>query len=397
MIYFRKYFQNIFAIFILVFLISGSNLTLIAQSDKNEVSGINYVIHGKVENGNKVKISLYIPSQGMENRQTVTIKNGEYLFTGNAAQPEAAEIKIEKSIIKFKGVSSQIPIFIENDSIIIDFKIEKDPLAWYLFRDVKYLKGDNNLYYANTIGEFDKAIGTTIYSDQHKNDSMQLYVYPQVKTKTLDAYEKLYNLDEHQVVSLYVLERIATNRHLFAGEHLNSTEKKRLKLFLDGIDQSVHNTKDYQFVKDRINSLTSEIEKGEPIVFKDFTLLNSDKTMTSLGDVIKNHKITVLDFWWSGCSPCRKFNQEMAKDYGKLKEKGIEIISINIDRGKDQWENSSNKDKIRWTNLYAGYKSKIVSHYKVSKYPTMFVFDQEMNLIGGYVSKPGDLLKYLND
>ena len=392
-----KYFQNIFAIFLLVFLISGSNLTLIAQSDKNEMSGFNYVIHGKVENGNKVKISLYIPSQGMENRQTVTIKNEEYLFTGNAAQPEAAEIKIEKSILKFKGASSQIPIFIENDSIIIDFMIEKDPLAWYLFRDVKYLKGDNNLYYANTIGKFYKAFGTTLYSDQHKNDSMQLYVYPKVKTKTLEAYEKLYYLNEHQVVSLRILEMMVSNTYLFAKEHLNNTEKRRLKLFLDGIDPSVHNTKDYQFVKDRINLFTSEIEKDEAIVFKDFTLLNSDKTMTNLEDVIKNHKITVLDFWWSGCSPCRKFNQEMAKDYGKLKEKGIEIISINIDRGKDQWENSSHKDNIRWINLYAGYKSKIVSHYQVAKYPTMFVFDQEMNLIGGYVSNAGDILKFLNE
>ncbi len=392
-----KSHQIIFANLFLVFLIIGNNTIVKAQSDKDEESGFNYVIHGKVENGDKVKISLYIPSKGMENRQTVTINNGEYMFTGKATQPEAAKIKIEKSIVKFKGQSSQIPIFIEKDTVVIDFKIEKDPYAWFLFREVKYLQGDNNLYYNNTIGEFGKAFGTSSYSDQHKNDSMQLYVYPLVKTKTLDAYEKLYDLDEHQVVSLRMLEMIVTAKEVFAKEHLNDDEKKKLKLFLDGIDQSVHNTKDYKFVKERINTLTNGIEKDEAIVFKDFTLLNSDKTMTSIEDVIMNHKITVLDFWWSGCSPCRKFNQETSKVYGKLKEKGIEIISISIDRGKDLWESSSNKDGIAWTNLYAGYKSEIVSHYKVTRYPTMFVFDNEMNLIGGYISKAEDLLELLEE
>lgn len=392
-----KSHQIVFANLILVFLIIGINIPVKAQSDKNEESGFNYVIHGKVENGDKVKISLYIPSQGMENRQTVAVNNGEYLFKGKAFSPEAAKIKIEKSIVKFKGAASQIPIFIEKDTVVIDFKIEKDPLAWFLFKEIKYLQGDNNLYYNNTIDEFYEAFGTTSYTDQQKNDSMQLYVYPFVKTKTLDAYEKLYDLNEHQVVSLNILERIVTFKDVFAKEHLNDAEKKKLKLFLDGIDQSVHNTKDYKFVKDRINSLTSGIVKDEAIVFKDFTLLNSNKTMTSIEGVIKSNKITVLDFWWSGCSPCRKFNQETSKVYDKLKEKGIEIISISIDRGKDLWESSSNKDGIAWTNLYAGYKSEIVSHYKITRYPTMFVFDNEMNLIDGYISKAEDLLELLEE
>ena len=124
-------------------------------------------------------------------------------------------------------------------------------------------------------------------------------------------------------------------------------------------------------------------------------LLNSTGTETSIEDVIKSNKITVLDFWWSGCSPCRRFNKETSKVYKKLKEKGVEVISINSDRGKDRWKFASDKDGISWINLYAGYKSEIVSYYRVSRYPTMFIFNDKLELIGGDVLNPLDLLDYL--
>ncbi len=253
-----KSHQIIFRIIILFLLIAGSNLPGKAQTFENEEPGFNYVISGKVQDGDNVKISLYIPSQSMEKRQTLTVRYGEYIFTGRVSNPEAAEIKIEKSIVRFKGASCEIPVFIEKDAVTVNFKIEKDAYAWYCFKDIEYLQGENNLYYSNTKDEFAKTNPEAVYTDEHRLDSMQTYVYPAAKTKILDSYEKLYYLNEHQIVSLSMLDNIVSDNFVFDKEHLTDTEKKRLTLFLDGIDKSVHNTKAYRFAEDRIGHLISE-------------------------------------------------------------------------------------------------------------------------------------------
>src|SRR5690606_34946917 len=117
------------------------------------------------------------------------------------------------------------------------------------------------------------------------------------------------------------------------------------------------------------------------LTFKDFTLIDIDGNEITLSKVIPNNKFTVIDFWWSGCIPCRKFNKETKPYYNQLKEKGIEIIAINVDRQNADWKNSSLKDQIEWINLYAGPDSKIIPDYQITYYPTKIIFDKDKNII----------------
>ena len=390
----KGYFRVIFLLIFLFGYICFSK----AQEGQEGNKQFHYVIMGQVKNGDKVKISLYIPSRGMENRQTVTIKDGKYKFEGDADGIELAEIYFEKAIVESIGVQDLIQVFIEKDTVEINFNVVQEKSAWYAFKNREIVRGENNLFFVNSMKEFYKAYGDIhFYSDSLKIDSMQRTVYPEAKRKILDAYEKLFYLNEHIYISLYVLSNsIVGDRILFDKRYLTNTEKKKIKYFFDGLDASVHNTKAYKYLKTKIDDITSDYERDKLVPFKDFTLLNVDGGKISIEEVAKNHKITLLDFWWSGCSPCRGFNKKASKVYDKLKENGVEIVSVCNDRGKDKWKISSQKDGIKWTNLYAGFKADITMYYKVSRYPTMIILNDKSEIIHrGYIENPLDLLDYL--
>ncbi|MBV6639972.1 MAG: AhpC/TSA family protein [Cyclobacteriaceae bacterium] len=82
--------------------------------------------------------------------------------------------------------------------------------------------------------------------------------------------------------------------------------------------------------------------------FPDFSLRNEDDLAISKADI--EGKITLVDFWASWCKPCREKHPEMIELYEKYNENDFEIISISIDKDKDQWMKAIQKDKIVWQN-----------------------------------------------
>lgn len=381
--------QIILAILLLSFLVSCS-----PGCTNNSKNVFTYVIQGDVVNGDGIEISLYIPSMGMDKRQTVKIMDGKYLFSGEAKLPEAAVIRFEKDIVEPGSISCLATVFIEPDTVIYDFEINRRDFG-NCFNNHNYKSGRNNLYYANSKAEFFESASTWIYGDQKKMDSMHQYVYPDVRTKTLNTYEDLFFKNENQAVSLYFLDHLTINsRRIFDPEYLTEEEKDRLKYFLEGIDPVFHSSKEYIYLN---NYLTNIQKEDKAVQFKDFQLLDAKNETNSLSDYIKSNKISLLYFWHSGCGPCRKFNRVTSEIINDLKKQGIGIISINSDQSMEYWRKSSEQDSITWINLYAGDKAEISAYYDIHRYPSTYVFDNKLKLLGTGISRAEDLMQYLED
>ena len=86
-------------------------------------------------------------------------------------------------------------------------------------------------------------------------------------------------------------------------------------------------------------------------------------------------KVVLVDFWASWCEPCKRELPILAKLAPKLKEKGVEIVSINIDDKKANAEQFLKEHGVNLTVVY-DKDHKIVGSYEPPKMPSSFVIDR---------------------
>jgi cytochrome c biogenesis protein CcmG/thiol:disulfide interchange protein DsbE len=86
-------------------------------------------------------------------------------------------------------------------------------------------------------------------------------------------------------------------------------------------------------------------------------------------------KVVLLDFWASWCEPCKRELPLLAKMAPRLKEKGVEIVAVNIDDNK---QNAAEFLRSHGVNLTVVYDKdhKIVGSYEPPKMPSSFIIDR---------------------
>jgi thiol-disulfide isomerase/thioredoxin len=86
-------------------------------------------------------------------------------------------------------------------------------------------------------------------------------------------------------------------------------------------------------------------------------------------------KVVLVDFWASWCEPCKRQLPILAKLAPKLKNQGVEIVTVNIDEKK---ANAEQFLKEHGVNLPVVYDKdhKIVGEWEPPKMPTSFVVDR---------------------
>ena len=125
----------------IVFIQSGQASTQVETS-----SSFQFTIYGNAKNADGVKLALYIPSRGLDNRITSEVVNGKYVFKGSAEFIEKAEIRFEENIVNPSNIIPYHIILIEPDSINVDIEIGGDPML-RRFVNFQLLAGLNNIYY----------------------------------------------------------------------------------------------------------------------------------------------------------------------------------------------------------------------------------------------------------
>jgi len=87
----------------------------------------------------------------------------------------------------------------------------------------------------------------------------------------------------------------------------------------------------------------------------------------------KGKKYLLIDFWASWCVPCRKEIPNLKAAYDNYKDKGLQIISVSIDRSETAWQKALAAEKLPWPNGID--KSGAADTYRVQTIPAMFLVD----------------------
>jgi len=139
----------------------------------------------------------------------------------------------------------------------------------------------------------------------------------------------------------------------------------------------------YETLSDRVKStkygisiqkyleLSRDLKAGDEAV--NFTMPDRKGNLLGLNDF--KGKYVLLDFWSSGCGPCRLESPNLLRNYKEYRDKGFEIISISFDRDREAWEKALDKDGVIWTSLcdFKGGDGDVIMTYKVYFMPTYFL------------------------
>lgn len=107
----------------------------------------------------------------------------------------------------------------------------------------------------------------------------------------------------------------------------------------------------------------------------DFILPDSEGTPVKFSTI--RGRIILLDFWASGCAPCRKEHRNYVESYEKYKDKGFEIVSVSQDQSRDRWLNAMKKDEMTWVSLWDTDGKISRFNYLVTALPTNFLINDK--------------------
>ncbi len=103
--------------------------------------------------------------------------------------------------------------------------------------------------------------------------------------------------------------------------------------------------------------------------------------------------MTLIDFWASWCPPCRQENPNVVALYSELHSKGLNIISVSLDKDAGKWKDAIAKDKLTWTQIsnLKEMEDPIAMQYGIIQIPTTFLLDAKGKIVA--IDLRGDDLK----
>jgi thiol-disulfide isomerase/thioredoxin len=140
--------------------------------------------------------------------------------------------------------------------------------------------------------------------------------------------------------------------------------------------------------------VASKLAIGKPFpVFAAVDLY--DKGLSS--DAFTKNTYTLVDFWYSNCSPCIAQFPHLKELYESYRSSGFEIIAISTDKFKykQHWQKAILKHQLLWPQFWDQDGTE-ASKLSINKFPTNFLLDKQGNIIGKDL-RPVELEQFLKE
>jgi len=316
-------------------------------------------ISGKISNIDGDLIYAKVVNERPVTLDTISVVDGVFNFNvNNLAEDDF------RFLIPVSNQQKFIKIFIDNSDIQINGNIDS-------LKSISISGSKSHTLFENLMKEYEKINTETqllvLEIQMAKNDEdgvsvtnlqEKLYANEDKKPKLFIDFAKLHpttNVSAWallQIVSFAEYNELAPVYNLFSDKVKSSTYSKTLKFILDDLGKTAIGVKAPKF-----------------------SLPNADGENINLDDF--KGKVVLIDFWSPMCMYCRLENPHMVELYELYKDKGFEIIGINVEGNEDQdiWQLVIEEDKLSWTQLLD--KVGVADIYKVNNTPYNVLVDAD--------------------
>ncbi|MGB4743048.1 MAG: TlpA disulfide reductase family protein [Flavobacteriaceae bacterium] len=299
---------------------------------------------------------------------TAVVFNGAFVFKGEIKGTEMRALTID-------GVRGQTSVFLEPG--IIHVELYKDSI-----HKSKVEGTYNNAVfndYKNQYQEKIEAIDAVRSQFLNSNKDTEGLKALQKKGDSLRAQLKNFGYEfiktnNDSDFSLFVLEGLTSQKGF--DVELASNAFKNIEASIKTKNES------NQLITDRIRQKIESNPNRPKIKIgmqaPDFTAPDPQGKQITLSEI--KGKVTIVDFWASWCKPCRIENPNLVKLYDKYHSKGLEIISVSLERGNQKafWIEAIKKDQLNWYNVsnLKFWQDPIAQAYSVNSIPETFILDE---------------------
>ncbi len=255
---------------------------------------------------------------------------------------------------------------VENNSFHFKTDLTKTPVQVVLntkdFSHYRFLWLENNpMTFDATNSDFRNAIVT---GSDEENLSYNL----SIETETLPRDERtqkeqeFVKLHPNSIHSAYVLSVYTT-----------TWGKEKTKELYDNLSAENKRTEYGEKIANYIE-LNKNPNVGDSYV--DFEMQDIDGEKRKLSEF--KDKVVLLEFWSSGCLPCRKENPNLVRTYEKFNPKGFEVFAVSQDTKRERWIEAIEKDGLPWLQVsdLKGHENTASLIYGIHAIPDNFLIDQ---------------------
>lgn len=264
-------------------------------------------------------------------------------------------------ILKLKGTRDFLMMFPENQDVMVTGDID----------DIIHIEATGgatqnifNDYWKDLakINEPGHALEEEINAAYDANDSLR---YEELNEQFLVIYHE--NLD-------YKKDFVRNHADSYVGHYVLDDMKYDLELAdVKELASLLTNESAYRDNVVKFIESNQRVELGQPFI--DFTLQTADGKDVNLAEIIKNNKVTLVDFWASWCGPCRNENPVVKAAYEKYHAKGLEIVGVSVDRNEAAWLQAVEEDALPYIQVRDA-EGVAGDNYAVVYIPCNFLYDQ---------------------
>ena len=304
-----------------------------------------------------------------------------------------------QTVILVKSLDGKKPIIIDTAAVadnkaVINVDYD-DPQALYILafkekQDQMLLFPDNKD--VTVSGDMDdflhlEATGGAIqnaFNDYHKGLVPFMEAFIPLEAAANEAYDNNDSL-KYEEVNAQMLE-IWDEYHAYQFDYIrNHPDSYITHYILDDLKTDIELAQVQEFAeilvgesvyRDNVNKFIENnmrVELGQP--FMDFTLQTVDGKDVNLAEVIKNNKVTMIDFWASWCGPCRHENPVVKAAYENYHALGFEVVGISVDRKEAAWLQAVEEDALPYIQV-RDVEGDVANDYAVVYIPANFLYDQ---------------------
>ncbi|WP_198664975.1 TlpA disulfide reductase family protein [Lewinella sp. IMCC34191] len=254
-----------------------------------------------------------------EVRDSARVNDGQFSFTGELDRPVQASLILE-------GTSNLTRVYLEGGD---EVRITAD----------YQLQGEE----PNTVRTLQDAVITGSASQD---------LYTSMRSRYIEAYkadstgQAVYELMAHLIDS--------TGSHPALGTQLASAAISSdvfTAAQLDSLYGRFDTTRmDAQAKEVYAIGMANRSRYGVGDAFPDIPVERPDGTSARLSE-LRGMQVYV-DFWASWCAPCRQQHPHLKEIAGEVTGSSLAIVSISIDKNRDNWVQASEEDGVSWSSYW---------------------------------------------